>query len=163
MIFSISISFHNYKIPLANSNWGYIRVTTVTYRCFSCNKPSDPWWYTYCLVTFDDFRHFVEVIFRCFRWSPWLKAFFPPNSYSLHSPRDGFSETNEFFVAVKVHRGSGKFMTYDICSMYGIYFSIYHECKRSVGKYSIHGASGYDIVSYIACNTWVVTPEPTTT
>ena len=36
--------------------------------------------------------------------------------------------------------------SYPRCSMYGIFRYIYPKNHPNVGKYSIHGASGYDII-----------------
>ena len=56
------------------------------------------------------------------------------------------------FFSSQVGRGFGKkksylkwryFLTYPIGSMYRIFTYIYHKCMANVGRYSIHGASGY--------------------
>ena len=40
--------------------------------------------------------------------------------------------------------GGAGFFWYLTCSMYGIFTNIYHKFKPNVGKYSIHGAYGYE-------------------
>ena len=40
---------------------------------------------------------------------------------------------------------SDPLISYPICSMYGIFTYISHKYMPNVGKYSIHGASGYGI------------------
>ena len=62
-----------------------------------------------------------------------------------------------FHIYVVYPRVCRRITTYPRCSMYGVFTYIYPKNSPNVGKYSIHGASGY-IILYLLFSIAFVTP-----
>ena len=73
----------------------------------------------------------------------YLAGFFPGSNGELNNEKrpvacDVRSSCSEGIILALTLEG-----TYPIGSMYGIFTYIYHKNQRNVGKYTIHGSSGY--------------------
>ena len=75
-------------------------------------------------------------------WSSTLNGF--KIWHHLTSQQHGKTLSKWRFLAGKI------IYTYPICSMYGICINIYPKRHPNVGKYTMHGASGYGISKSIA-------------